>query len=138
MWFIPSRSVWNNHLNFAQTKIKLDEISDKIYNLEPQSLREKEMFVEGFVLGNGTSRIYSYKSGMKYCWHLNILDFNLFEKSQRFCKEVWNEKTFKIFDVRESRFVYRISSGLKNLALEFDKLFTEKRKDNPLWYIERT
>ena len=74
----------HNFMNFQEPQITFDEIINKIYNIEPETLREKEMFVKGFFLGDGSSGIYNYKSGKKHCWHLNNLDFNLIEKLQRF------------------------------------------------------
>ena len=71
------------------------------------------MFVKGFFLGDGSSGIYKYKSGIKYCWRLDNTDFNIIEKLQRYCKEVWNDVNFKILDIRESSHVYRVSSGTK-------------------------
>ena len=41
-----------------------DEIFDKIYNTEATTLKEKDMFVEGFFLGDGTSGVYNYSSGV--------------------------------------------------------------------------
>ena len=43
---------------FQEPRITFDEIIDKIYNIEPESLRQKQMFVEGFFLGDGSSGIY--------------------------------------------------------------------------------
>ena len=57
------------------------------------------MFVKGFFLGDGSSGIYKYKFRKKYCWHLNNLDFNLIEKLQKFCEEIWDDKDFKIYDI---------------------------------------
>ena len=71
----------------------------------------------------------------KYCWHLNNLDFNLNQKLQRFCKDIWNNINFKIYVVRETSQVYRIAVGRKFLALEFDKFYTkdkEKRIPNEI------
>ena len=93
-------------MGFGQSQIIFDEIIDKIYNVEPKTLIEKEMFIKGFLLGDGSSGIYRYKSGIKFCWHLNNLDFNLFQKLQRFCKDVWGDINFKIYDIRESSNIY--------------------------------
>ena len=87
------------------------------------------MFVKSFSLGDGSSGIYNYKSGKKYCWHLNNLDFNLIEKLQRYCKEIWDAIIFKIYDIRESSNIYRISSSTKKLALEFDKFYTKDKEE---------
>ena len=81
----------HNYFEFGEPCITFDEIIEKIYTIEPQTLKEKEMFVKGFFLGDGTSGIYNYNSGVKYCWTLNNLGFELIEKLQQFCKEVWNE-----------------------------------------------
>ena len=92
------------------------------------------MFVKGFFLGDGSSGIYRYNT-IKYCWHLNNLDFNLIQKLQRFCKDIWNNINFKIYDVRETSQIYRISVGRKYLALEFEKFYTkdkEKRIQNEI------
>ena len=124
----------HNFMNFNEPQITYDEIINKIYNIEPETLREKEMFVKGFFLGDGSSGIYRYNT-IKYCWHLNNLDFNLIQKLQRFCKDIWNKINFKIYDVRETSQVYRISVGRKYLALEFEKLYTkdkEKRIPNEI------
>ena len=71
------------------------------------------MFVKGFFLGDGSSGIHKYKCGVKFCWNLNNLDFNLIEKQQRFCKDIWDDIDFKIYDNRESSNIYRISSNRK-------------------------
>ena len=70
-------------MNFVESKITFDEIIDKIYEIEAVTLKEKEMFVKGFFLGDGSSGIYKYKSGIKYCWRLDNTDFNIMEKLQR-------------------------------------------------------
>ena len=72
------------------------------------------MFIKGFFLGDGSSRIYRYKSGIKYCWLLKNSDFNLIEKLQSFCKDIWNNISFKSYDIRETSRIYRISSSKKN------------------------
>ena len=100
-------------VSFNEAQITFDEFINKISNIEPETSREKEMFVKGFFLGDGCSEIYWYKK-IKYCWHLNDLYFNLIQKLQRFCKETWNHIDFKIYDVREIGQVYRISVGRKN------------------------
>ena len=129
----------HNYMEFGDPQIIFDEIIDKIFNIEPQTLREKEMFVKGFFLGDGSSGIYNYKSGKKYCWHLNNLDFNLIEKLQRFCTEIWNDIDFKIYDIRESSNIYRISFSTKRLALEFDKFYTkDKEKRIPYNILNET
>ena len=73
-----------NYLDFGESKKTFDKITDKIYNIEIKTLKEKEMFDKGFFLGDGFSGNYRYKSGVKYCWHLNNLDFGFKEKLQRF------------------------------------------------------
>ena len=118
----------HNYLEFGEPQITFEEIINKIYNIEPQTLSDKEMFVKGFFLGDGSSGIYNYKSGIKYCWHLNNSDFNLIEKQQRFCKEIWDDINFKIYDIRESSHIYRISSNKKKIALEFDKFYTKDKE----------
>ena len=102
----------HSFMNFNESQITFDEIIDKIYDTEPQTLKGKEMFVNGFFLGDGSSGIYKYTSGIKYCWHLNNLDFNLIEKLQRFCKDVWKDINFEIYDIRESSNIF-IESHLK-------------------------
>ena len=71
------------------------EIIDKIYNTGAEALKEREMFVKGFLLGDGSSGNYRYKSRIKFCWHLNKQDFNLIQKLQKFRTEVWNGIDFK-------------------------------------------
>ena len=118
----------HNFMSFQEPQITFDEIINKIYNIEPQTLREIEMFVKGFFLGDGSSGIYTFKSGKKYCWHLNNLDFNLIEKLQRYCKDIWDDIDFKIYDITASSNIYTISSNKKKLALEFDKFYTKDKK----------
>ena len=112
-------------MEFGESQITSDEIINKIYNIEPETLKEKEMFVKGFFLRDGSSGIYKYNSGKNYCWHLNNLDFNLNEKLQRFCKEIWDDIDFKIYDIGESSNIYRISSNKKKLAIEIDEFDTK-------------
>ena len=107
----------HNYKEFGEPQITFDENINKIYNIEPETLRQKEMFVKGFFLGDGSSGIYKYKSGIKYCWHLKNLDFNLIQKLQRFCKDIWNDIYFKIYDIGESSNIYRISSNNKKTSL---------------------
>ena len=129
----------HNYIDFGEPQITFDDIIDKIYNIEPQRLREKEMFVRGFFMGDGSSGICKYKSGKKCCWHLNNLDFSLIEKLQRICKEIWNDIDFKIYDIRETSNTYRISSSRIKLALEFEKIFTkEKEKRIPCNILNET
>ena len=103
----------HNYMEFGESQITFDEIINETYNIEPETLKEKEMFVKGFFLGDGSSGLYIYKSGKKYCWHFNNLDFNLIEKLQRFCKDILDDIDFKIYDIRESINIYRISSNQK-------------------------
>ena len=91
----------HNFMNFNEPQITYDEIINKIYNIEPATLKEKEMFVKGFFLGDGSLGIYKYNT-MKYCWHLNNQDFTLIQKLQRFCKDIWNNLNFKIYDIRKT------------------------------------
>ena len=98
-----------NFISFKEPKFIYDEIIDKIYNIEPEGLREKESFVKGFFLGDGSSEIFNYNSKIKHNWHLNKKDFDLIQKLQRFCKEIWKGIDFKIYDVGKSIFVYRLS-----------------------------
>ena len=90
-------------------------------------------------MGDGSSGIYKYKSRIKNCWHLNNSDFNLIEKLQRFCKDIWDDVNFKIYDFRERSNIYRISSQKKKLALEFDKFYTkDKEKRIPCNILNET
>ena len=135
----------HNYLEFSEPKKSFDEVIDKLYYIEPETLREKEMFIKGF-LGDGSSGIYRYKK-MKFCWNINNLDFNIIENLQRFCKEIWNDKDFKVYDVRETSHVYRIASGRKKLALRFGKFYTKdeeisipydklnETKENKKWFF---
>ena len=45
---------------FDEPQITFDEIFNKIYNSEPEILKEKVMFVKGFFLGDGSSGNYKY------------------------------------------------------------------------------
>ena len=47
----------HNFMNFQEPQITFDEIINKIYSIEPEALREKEMFVKGFFVGDGGSEI---------------------------------------------------------------------------------
>ena len=58
----------------------------------------------------------------------NNLDYNLIEKLQRFCLAIWDDIDFKIYDIRESSKIYRISSNKKKLALEFDNFYTKDKE----------
>ena len=53
----------HNFINLNEPQIFFDEIIDKIYKTEPETLKEKEVFFKGFFLGDGSSGIYKYKSG---------------------------------------------------------------------------
>ena len=120
----------HNYMEFGEPLVTFDEINNKIYIIEPQTLKKKELFVKSFLLGHGSSGIYKFKSGKQFCWYLNNLDFNLIEKLQRFCKEIWDDIDFKVYDIRESSNIYRISFNKKKLALEFDKVYTtDKEKE---------
>ena len=55
----------HNYMEFGESQITFDEIINKIYNIESETLIEKEMFVKGFFLGDGSSGKYKYKSGKK-------------------------------------------------------------------------
>ena len=85
------------------------------------------MFVKGFFLGDGTSGIYTYINKKKYCWTLITSDFKIIEKLKRYSDEIWNEN-FKIYDIRESSHIYRIASGKKKFALEFDEFQTSEKE----------
>ena len=117
----------HNHFEFGEPQITFDEIIDKIYNIEPKTLKEKEMYVKGFFLGDGTSGIYTYNNKKKYCWTLNNSDFNIIEKLKRYSDEIWNEN-LKIYDIRESSHVYRIASGKKDLLWNLMNFTLLKRK----------
>ena len=45
-------------MNSNEPQITFDEIINKTYNNEPETLKEREMFVKGFFLGDGSSGIY--------------------------------------------------------------------------------
>ena len=123
---------------FGEPYVTFDEIIDKIYNTEATILKEKEMFLKGFFLGDGTSGVYNYSSGLKNCWTLNKLDFSIIEKIKQYADEVWNEN-LKIYDSRESSHVYRIASGKKKMALEFEDFYTkEKEKRIPSYILNET
>ena len=53
-------------MNLNEPQVTFDEIINKIYNIEPETLREKGMFVKGFFLGDDSFGIYRYNK-MKYC-----------------------------------------------------------------------
>ena len=53
----------HNYIEFGEPQITFDGTINKIYNNEPETLIEKEMFVKGFFLGDGSSGIYKNKSG---------------------------------------------------------------------------
>ena len=55
----------HNFMNFNEPQISFDEIINKYYNTEPETLKEKEMFVKCFFLGGGSSGVYTYKSEKK-------------------------------------------------------------------------
>ena len=90
---------------FGELKISFDELIDKTNNVEPETLKEKEMFVKGFFLGDGCSGNYRYQN-LKYSMHLNNFDINLKEKLQRFCKEVWNDSNFSKYMTLEKLVMY--------------------------------
>ena len=46
-------------MNFNEPQSTFDKIINKIYNIEPETSREKEIFVKGFFL-DGSSGIYKY------------------------------------------------------------------------------
>ena len=98
---------------FDEPKITIEEIFSKIYNTEPQTLKEKEMFVKWFFLEDRSSRNHKIKSGVEYCWHLVILAFKLLEKLQRSCTEVWNDVNLKLLDIRKSGLICRIISSIE-------------------------
>ena len=53
--------------------------------------------------------------------------------------EIWDDIDFKIYDIRESSNIYRISSSKKKLALEFDKFYTkDKEKRIPYNILNET
>ena len=118
----------HNYMEFGESQITFDEIINKTNNIEPETLKEKEMFVKGFFLGDGSSGMYIYKIGKKYCWHLNNLDFNIIEKLQRFCKDIWEDVNFKIDDIRQNSNINGISSDKKKLAIGFDKVHTKDKE----------
>ena len=79
----------HNHLDFCESKTTFDEINLKIYNIEPRTLRERETFIKGCILADGSSGVCNYKKGVKQCWRSNIYHFRLIEKLQRYFIEVW-------------------------------------------------
>ena len=93
---VIGEEILHNFVNFNEPQTTFEELIKKIYNIEPETSREEEMFVKGFFLGDGSSGIYRYNK-IKFCWHLNNLDFNLFQKMQKICKEIWNDINFKIY-----------------------------------------
>ena len=114
--------------NFHDSQIAFEKIIVKNYNIEPETLREKEMFVRSFFIGDGSFGIFKYKSGVYFSGHLNNLDFKLIQKLQRFCKVIWTDKNFEKYDIRETSDMYRISSSEKKLVLKFDKLSSKDKK----------
>ena len=59
---------------------------------------------------------------------MNNQDFNLFQKLQRFHKEYWIGIDFKIYDVRKSSYVCRLTVSRKNIALQFAKFYTKDKE----------
>ena len=54
-----------NFMNFSEPQNTFDEVIDKTYNNEPETLREKQMLVKRFFLGDESSRICNYNSKVK-------------------------------------------------------------------------
>ena len=119
--------VLQKFMNFNEPQVTFDEIFIKNYNIEPETLKEKEIFGSRFFLGDGSSGHYRCKT-IIYCWHLINLDFNLIQKLQRYCTESWNGLDCKIYHVRKTSQLYRISATRKNMASEFDKFYTIQMK----------
>ena len=55
----------NNYMEFGESQITFAQNFNKIYNIEAETLKEKELFVKGFFLGDDSSGIYNYKSAKK-------------------------------------------------------------------------
>ena len=97
------------------------------------------MFVKGFFIGDGSSGIYKNNSGIKYYCHIKILDFGLIQKLQRFCRNIWDDMNIKIYDIRETSNIYRISSSKIKLALELDEFCAkDKEKRIPCIKLKET
>ena len=90
-----------------------------IHNIEATTLKEKEMFVKGFFLGDGTSGVYKYNSGLKNCWTLNNLDFRIIEK---LC-EIQNNMLMKLG-----------MRTLKFMTLENQVMFIELLQGRRRWH----
>ena len=103
----------------------------KKYYIEPQTLREKEMFVKGSFLGDGPSEIYNYNKRIESCSHIIGLDINLEEKLKKICKDVRADVNFKNIDKKESSHMYRItSSRMKKISINFSILITFTLMEN--------
>ena len=53
-----SEEILHNFMEFNESQIIFDEIFNKIYDIEPETLREKELFIKGLFLGDGSFGIY--------------------------------------------------------------------------------
>ena len=91
-----------------QTALSFDEIIDFIYNKEPNTLEEKEYFIKGFFMGDGSSGIYNYVKNTQYSWNLSNQDYELLERLKKYCKEVYPHVNFKINDTLKSSTQFRL------------------------------
>ena len=104
----------HNQLIFNEPRKTFVETIDKIYNVDPQTLEEKRIIIEGFFLGDGTSGIDKYESRENYCWGLSNLHFSFIEKLRRYSKEVWNDIDFKYMMLEKVVMSIKQHQGGKN------------------------
>ena len=126
--FVMGEELLYNFMNFSEPQNTFDDIIDKICNNEPETLREKQMFLKLFFLGDESSGICNYNSKVIDCWHLNDQDFNLIQKLRKFHKEIWIGIDFKRYEVRKSSYVFKLSVSKKNIALQFAKFYTKDKE----------
>jgi hypothetical protein len=103
--------------------LTFDDILYNIYENEPQTLEEKEYFLKGFFMGDGTSGIYHYIKGTKCSWSLSNQDLNLLKRFQKYCNEVYPHVNFKIYDTMKSSSVYKLNAGCKFMAEKYEEFY---------------
>ena len=65
-WYLLlGEELLHNHIDFGESKTTFDEIYDKIYNREAETLEDQKMFIKGSFLRDGSSQSFKYKSGLK-------------------------------------------------------------------------
>jgi DNA polymerase elongation subunit (family B) len=92
-------------------------------------ISEKEAFVMGFFMGDGSCGTYKTKYGKKYTWALNNQDLKILNKCKKYL-ELVEGIDFKILNTMKSSHVYKLvpTGTIKYMVQKYRPMFYDHKK----------